>query len=48
MECPNLGIIIVDCSKIYSSSSHTQFVIETTQNYHFRIKIVTKMAMNSQ
>ena len=46
MPFPYLGKYLVAQKKIFSSS-HTHFVSETTQNYHF-CKIVTKMAINGQ
>ena len=48
MECPDLDIINVDCSKNLFSLSHTHFVSETIQNYQFWINIVTEMAMSGQ
>ena len=45
--CPVLGII-VELLKQSISSLRTHYFSKTIQNYHFWIKIVTKMAINEQ
>ena len=48
MECLDLGIIDELIKKYMFIIAHYILLVELLQNYHFWIKIVTKMAINGQ